>query len=260
MTESTATTPQVLTEKRGAILLITLNRPHAKNAATEQMARDMAVILDEFDADDALAVAVLTGAEGTFCTGMDLKDFVKDKRPVVTGRGFLALTERPPRKPIIAAVEGYAVAGGFETMLACDLVVASETAKFGLPEVKRGLVAAAGGVVTLPARTPRAIALEMALTGDFYDADYVYRAGLVNRIVPAGAALDAALGLADTIAANGPLAVRVTKQIIAESAAWPVEERFSRQAAIVQPVFDSADAQEGSIAFAEKRAPRWTGR
>ncbi|MYM20599.1 crotonase/enoyl-CoA hydratase family protein [Brevibacterium sp. 5221] len=252
--------PAVLAEKREGILVITLNRPEAKNAATEEMALLMADILDDFAADDALAVAVLTGAGGTFCSGMDLKDFVKGRRPAVEGRGFLALTERPAPKPIIAAVEGYAVAGGFETMLACDLVVAAENAKFGLPEVKRGLVAAAGGLVALPNRAPRAIAMEMALTGDMFDAQYVRAAGLVNRVVPAGSALEAALELAAGIAANGPLAVRVTKRVIVEQAGWPADEAYARQQEIVGPVFESADAKEGATAFAEKRAPRWTGR
>ncbi len=250
----------VLSEKHGNILVITLNRPQAKNAATAEMSELMARILDNFDADDDLSVAVLTGAGGVFCTGMDLKEFVKGRRPTVEGRGFLALTEAPPAKPLIAAVEGYAVAGGFETMLACDLVVAANDAKFGLPEVKRGLVAAAGGLVTLPERTPRAIALEMMLTGDFFDAEFVHRNGLVNRITDPGQALNGALELAKLIAANGPLAVRTTKQIVEQAASWPIDERFTRQWEYVNPVFDSADAQEGAKAFAEKRPPQWTGK
>ena len=265
MTDTTATPeantePVVLTETAGNVLVITLNRPAARNAATAQMAQDMARILDEFEADDELFVAVLTGAGQTFCSGMDLKAFLRGERPSIPGRGFLALTEAPPSKPIIAAVEGYALAGGFETMLACDLVVAAETAKFGIPEVKRGLVAAAGGLVTLPERTHRAVAVEMALTGDIYPAEFGQRNGFVNWITGAGEALDGALELAQKIAANGPLAVRVSKQIITESADWPSADKFSRQRVLSDPVFESSDAKEGAAAFAEKRDPQWTGR
>lgn len=252
--------PEVLTEVRGNVLVITLNRPEAKNAATAEMARLMAGIIDDFDADDSLSVAVLTGAGGTFCSGMDLKGFVRGELPGLPGRGFLALTEAPPAKPLIAAVEGYALAGGFETMLACDLVVASESAKFGIPEVKRGLVAASGGLVTLPERTHRAVAMEMALTGDIYPAAFGEKHGFVNALVPEGQALDGALALAERIAANGPLAVRASKQIISESPGWPAGEKFTRQAAISDPVMGSDDAREGATAFAEKRPPRWTGR
>lgn len=251
---------EVLTEVRGQVLIITLNRPKAKNAATQNMAQKMATILDDFEANDDLFVAVVTGAGGTFCSGMDLKGFVRGERPSVEGRGFLSLTEAPPAKPIIAAVEGYALAGGFETMLACDLVVAAETAKFGIPEVKRGLAAAAGGLVTLPKRTHTAVAMEMALTGDIYPATFGKENGFVNRIVGEGQALDGALELAQTIAANGPLAVKASKQVIVESADWSDAEKFSRQGTIVDPVFKSADAIEGSKAFAEKRAPQWTGK
>jgi enoyl-CoA hydratase len=260
MTETTTIQEEVLTEVRGQVLIITLNRPKAKNAATENMAKKMAEILDDFEANDDLFVAIITGAGKTFCSGMDLKGFVRGERPSVEGRGFLSLTEQPPQKPLIAAVEGYALAGGFETMLACDLVVAAETAKFGIPEVKRGLAAAAGGLVTLPQRTHRAVAMEMALTGDIYSAEFGKTNGFVNRIVGDGEALDAALELAQTIAANGPLAVKASKQVIVESTDWSSEEKFANQGAIVDPVFKSADAKEGATAFAEKRAPRWTGK
>ena len=250
----------VLTERRDNILIITLNRPAAKNAVNAAMAQRMVEIIDEFNADDSLAVAILTGAGGTFCSGMDLKAFVQGERPLVEGRGFLGLTLAPPAKPLIAAVEGYALAGGFETMLACDLVVAAETSKFGIPEVKRGLAAAAGGLYTLPERTHRAIAMEMALTGDIYPAEFGLQNGFVNRVVPAGQALEGALKLAQTIAANGPLAVRVSKQVIVESADWASAEKDEKQKAYVDPVMTSQDAREGATAFAEKRAPRWTGK
>lgn len=250
----------VLTEVVDNVLVITLNRPEAKNAVNKDVAQGVAAAIDRFNDDDELAVAVLTGAGGTFCSGMDLKAFVRGESPSVEGRGFAGLTEAPPAKPLIAAVEGYALAGGFETMLACDLVVAADNAKFGLPEVKRGLVAAAGGVYTLPERTHRAIAMEMALTGDLYPTEFVAGHGLINRVVPAGQALEGALELARTIAANGPLAVRTSKQIIVESADWASDEKSAKQEPLTRDVFNSHDAIEGSKAFAEKRAPRWTGK
>ena len=249
---------EVLTEIRDNVLIITLNRPAAKNAATAAMAKSMAKILDDFDANDDLFVAVLTGAGQTFCSGMDLKGFVRGENPSVEGRGFLSITETPPQKPIIAAVEGYALAGGFETMLACDLVVAADTAKFGIPEVKRGLAAAAGGLLTLPSRTHRAIAMEMALTGDIYDAEFGHTNGFVNTLVSEGEAVNAALELAAKIAANGPLAVRASKRVIGESTEWSEQEQFAKQSEILDPIFASKDAKEGATAFAEKRAPRWT--
>ena len=260
MSENQETQAEVLTEVRGNVLIITLNRPQAKNAASQAMAQQMATILDEFDANDDLFVGIITGAGGTFCSGMDLKGFLRGERPSIDGRGFLALTEAPPRKPLIAAVEGYALAGGFETMLACDLVVAAETAKFGVPEVKRGLVAAAGGVTILPQRTSRAVAMEMALTGNIYPAEFGKTNGFVNTIVEDGKALDGALELAQTIAANGPLAVQVSKQVITESQDWSQGEMWEKQAPLIKDVFESEDAKEGSRAFAEKRAPQWTGK
>ena len=257
---SDAGSAPLLTEVRGEVLVITLNRPEAKNAATLRMAELMAEALDRLDADPALRAAVLTGAGGSFCAGMDLKGFVRGERPRVEGRGFLALTERPPAKPLIAAVEGHALAGGFETVLACDLVVAGRGARFGLPEVKRGLVAAAGGLLLLPRVTHRAVAMEMILTGDAYDAEFGRANGFVNRVVEDGEALGAAVELAERIARNGPLALQASKQVVDASADWPARERFARQRELIDPVFDSEDAREGARAFAEKRAPRWTGR
>ncbi len=165
----------------------------------------------------------------------------------------------PPRKPLIAAVDGYALAGGLELMIACDLVVANASAKFGIPEAKRGLVAGAGGLIRLPDQIPARIAMELALTGDFIGAQRAYDIGLVNRLTD-GPALDAALEMAKAIGANGPLAVQVSKQIIAESRSWPADERWARQADLMAPVFASADAREGAAAFAEKRTPNWSGR
>lgn len=252
---------EVLVQDRAdGVLVITLNRPRAKNAMTQAMAVRIAAALDRLDEDPALSTAVLTGAGGSFCAGMDLKGFLRGERPSVPGRGFGGVTVRPPRKPLVAAVEGWALAGGFELVLACDLVVAARGARFGIPEVKRGLVAAAGGLHRLPDRLPEVVAMELALTGDPVDAERLYTLGLVGTLTEDGQALDRAVQLAARIAANGPLAVAASKQILVQSRGWPREERFGRQQPLVDAVFDSADAQEGARAFAEKRPPVWTGR
>jgi enoyl-CoA hydratase len=250
---------EVLVERRDQVLVITINRPQARNAVNRAVAESIAAAIDELDADRALTLGVITGAGGSFCSGMDLKAFLTGERPSSRGRGFAGLTQAPPKKPLIAAVEGYALAGGCEIVLACDLVVAAESAKFGIPEVKRGLVAAAGGLMRLPNRIPPQIAMELALTGDFLDARDAHRHGLVNRLTDTGDALDGALELAARISANGPLAVAVSKQIVFESADWSEAEMWDRQAALIEPVFTSADAKEGAKAFAEKRPPAWTG-
>lgn len=251
---------EVLLERREGVLVITINRPEAKNAVTEGVAKAIAEAVDELDGDDDLRVGVLTGAGGTFCAGMDLKGFLRGETPVVEGRGLAGLTMQPPRKPFIAAVEGWALAGGFEILLACDMVVAAETAKFGVPEVKRALVAGAGAAMLLPSRVPLPIALELLLTGDPITAERAASLGIVNRTAPEGGALDAAMELASTIAANGPLAVAVTKQIARSAADWTLEEGWKRQDELLAPVFTSEDAREGATAFSEKRAPIWKGR
>lgn len=248
----------LLTERRGAVLVLTLNRPEVRNAIDTQTAQAVSDALDEFEADVTLAAAVLTGAGGTFCAGMDLKAFLAGEKPSAGVRGFAGIVERPPAKPVIAAVEGTAVAGGFEIVLACDLVVAADDARFGLPEVRRGLVAAGGGLLRLSRRVPFHLAMEWALTGDFVPAARAERAGLVNRLVPPGTALDAAVELAAGIARNGPLAVAATKRILTECRDWRLDEEFGRQREISVPVRESADAREGALAFKEKRAPRWT--
>jgi enoyl-CoA hydratase len=249
----------VLVEERGRILVMTINRPQARNAIDGSVAARLAAALEQLDTRADLAVGVLTGAGGTFSAGMDLKAFLRGESPTVPGRGFGGMTEAPPAKPIIAAVEGYALAGGCELMLACDLVVAAEDAQFGIPEVKRGLVAGAGGLFRLPQRLPRNVAMELALTGDFLSAPDARQYGLVNRLTPPGGALAGALELAERITANAPLAVRASKEVIVSSADWPAEETFARQGEIIHPVFVSADAQEGARAFAEKRDPVWRG-
>ncbi|WP_370020609.1 crotonase/enoyl-CoA hydratase family protein [Planotetraspora sp. GP83] len=250
---------EVLLSVDGGVAVTTINRPQARNAINGAVARGIAAALDELDEREDVSVIVLTGAGGTFSAGMDLKGFLNGDIPVVEGRGLGGLTEAPPLKPLIAAIEGYALAGGFELALACDIVVASEEARFGLPEPKRGLVAGAGGIMRLPRRIPYHVAMEIALTGDHYPASRLYELGLVNRITPAGEALDGALAMARAIAANAPLALAATKKVIVESADWPREEMFAKQGAIINPVFGSKDAMEGAAAFAEKRAPVWKG-
>ncbi|WP_433761375.1 crotonase/enoyl-CoA hydratase family protein [Nocardia sp. CA-135398] len=251
---------EVLVERRGAVQVITINRPTAKNALNAGVAAGVAAAVDELDHSDELWAGVLTGAGETFSSGMDLKAWLRGESPVIEGRGLCGITMTPPRKPLIAAVEGWAVAGGFELLLACDLVVATRTARVGVPEVKRSLVARGGAALLLPRRVPFAIALELLLTGDPIGAERAAEIGLVNRLTEQGGALEGALALAETITANGPLAVAATKQIARSSADWTLEEGWAKQADIVQPVFSSADALEGATAFAEKRAPIWKGR
>lgn len=253
-------TDELLVERRGAVLVMQMNRPQARNAMSLHLAERIAEALDDLDADPTLSVGVFAGAGGTFCAGMDLKDFAAGRRPVVPGRGFAGLVQQSPRKPLIAAVEGYALAGGFEIVLACDLVVAARSATFGLPEVKRGLTAAAGGLFRLPRRIPYHLAMELVLTGRMWPATEAAEAGLVNRLVEQGGALDAAIDLATEVSANAPLALAASKQVVVESAGWPLDEAFQRQEEYVDPIRTSEDAREGARAFAEKRAPVWTGR
>jgi enoyl-CoA hydratase len=250
----------VVTERRGRILIITLNRPDQRNAVNAAVAQGVAAALDELDGDAELSLGVLTGAGKGFCSGMDLKAFRDGERPHVPGRGFAGIVERAADKPLIAAIEGFAVAGGLEVALACDLIVAAKGARLGIPEVKRSLVAAGGALVRLPRTMPRNVAMELALTGDPIDAERAYALGLVNRVTEPGQALQTALELAETIAANGPLALAATKRVLVESADWPDAEFFERQREIIEPVFSSEDAREGATAFAERRDPVWKGR
>ena len=250
----------LLFEQNDGIATITLNRPKAKNAVNLDVAKGVTAALEELDSNDDIRVAILTGAGGTFCAGMDLKAFVTGEMPVIPGRGFGGLAEKSPAKPLIAAVEGYALAGGLELMISCDLIVAAEDAQFGITEVKRGLVAGAGGLMKLPRQIPPRLAMEMALLGDFSDAQRALDMGLINRVVPSGTAVEGAKELATKIAANGPLAVRVSKQVMMEQEDWSTEEMWAKQGELVNPVFVSEDAIEGATAFAEKRAPQWKGK
>ncbi len=249
----------VLTEQRDGALLITLNRPDQRNAVNAAVAAGVAGALDQLDADDALSVGVLTGAGRGFCAGMDLKAFVTGELPWHEDRGFAGITERGARKPLIAAIEGFAMAGGLEVALACDLIVAAAGAKLGIPEAKRGLVAAGGALLHLPRRIPYHVAMEMALTGDPISAERAHELGLVNRLAEPDHAMTEALTLAAELAANGPLALAGSKRIIQESRDWPADDMWQRQGEIAEPIMASDDAREGSTAFAEKREPNWRG-
>ncbi|AHH17531.1 carnitinyl-CoA dehydratase [Nocardia nova SH22a] len=250
---------ELVVEEHGRVLVLRLNRPQARNAVNLALATRIAAALDTLDERTDLSVGIITGNGPAFCAGMDLKAFAAGERPVVEGRGFAGLVRRPPRKPLIAAVDGFALAGGFEIVLACDLVVASKSSVFGLPEVRRGLAAAGGGLLRLRERLPYHIAMELVLTGDTFDAQAAYDYGLVNRLTEPGRALPAALELAEAMAGNAPLAMAASKRVFIESREWTDAEGFDRQEAYVDPVRRSNDAREGATAFAEKRAPVWSG-
>jgi enoyl-CoA hydratase len=249
----------VTTERDGPVWVITICRPEMRNAIDRATSEAIAQAMDELDSDPDLRVGILTGAGGHFCSGMDLKAFLRGERVELPGRGLAGIIETPPRKPLIAAVEGYALAGGCEIALACDLMVAADNAQFGLPEVKRGLMAGSGGLMRLPQRIPRQIAMHYALTGDLMPAVEARQWGLVNQLTAPGEALAAAKVLAQKIAANAPLAVQISKQVVAESLHWPADERFQRQNALLETIIHSNDAHEGVLAFSEKRPPVWTG-
>ena len=251
---------EVLVEHIDGIVVITINRPEQRNAVNRAVSYGVCAAVDELDARDDLRVGILTGAGGNFCAGMDLKAFLRGEITRVEGRGILGIAMTPPRKPLIAAVEGYALAGGFEAALACDLLVASRSAQFGLPEAKRGLAAAAGGLLRLPRLIPPRIAMELALTGDLVSAERLERFGLINALVEPGQALEAAMALARRILANAPRSVAASQRVIVEQRDWSLAEMFARQAEITAPVLASEDAKEGAAAFAERRAAVWRGK
>ena len=252
--------PVVLVTDDAGVRTIVINRPAARNAIDAAVAHGIDDAITGLDADDSLSAGIISGAGGYFSSGMDLRAFLRGERPYTDARGFAGIVESPPEKPLIAAVDGFAVAGGFEIALACDMIVAAEDAFFSLPEVKRGLTAAGGGLLRLPQRIPVNVAMQMTLTASTLSAVDAQRYGLVNILTSSGGSLPAALELARSIAANGPLAIRATKKILIESRGWSQHEAFDRQRAVTIPVRESADACEGALAFTEKRAPVWQGR
>ena len=258
--QAVQTSDAVLSERRGSVLLITINRPEMRNAVNGAVAQGMAEALDELDADAELTVGVVTGAGGYFSAGMDLGAFVKGESPWFGDRGFAGIAQRSARKPLIAAIEGFALAGGMEIALACDLIVAARGAKMGIPEAKRSLLAAGGALLRLPRRMPYHVVMELALTGDWMPAERFHEFGLVNRLAEPGAAVDGAMELAAQLSKNGPLALVASKRILQEQFDWSSDEMWQKQAEITGPVMASEDAKEGANAFKEKRDPVWKGR
>jgi len=258
--EPAASSEPVLAERRGNVLLITINRPEVRNAVNGAVAEGIAGALDELDGDEALSVGVLTGGGGFFCAGMDLGAFVKGESPWFGDRGFAGIAQRASQKPLIAAIEGFAVAGGMEIALACDLIVAAKGAKMGIPEAKRSLVAAGGALLRLPQRMPYHVVMELALTGELMPAERFHGFGVVNRLAEPGTAVDIAIELAEKLAKSGPLAVIASKRILQEQYDWSSAEMWEKQGAISGPVFASEDSKEGANAFKEKREPVWKGR
>lgn len=253
-------TDTVLTETRDSVCVITLNRPDARNAVNPELAGGLADALERLDADESARVGVLTGAGSGFCAGMDLKAFVHGGFPTVADRGFAGITERSCDKPLIAAVEGFALAGGLEVALSCDLIVAGQGARLGIPEVQVGLFAAAGGLLRLPRRLPYALAMELALTGEPMTGERAGQFGLVNRVTPDGGALAEARALAERIAGNAPLGLAASKAVLQGAHGRTEDEFWQFQRPYLQPVLTSQDATEGATAFAEKRPPHWIGR
>ena len=250
---------EILTEERDKVLLITLNRPEQRNSVNRALADALAAALDRLDNSPGLSVGVLTGSGKGFSAGMDLKAFVEGGMPNVPGRGFAGITERSSRKPLIAAVEGFALAGGLEIALSCDLLVAAKGTRLGIPEVGVGLFAGAGALLRLPRVLPYALTMEMALTADPITVERAYELGLVNRLTEPGDTLTVALELAERIARNAPLGLAASKELIREQQGRTEAEFWAYQANVLGPVFSSKDAIEGATAFAEKRAPQWTG-
>ena len=259
MTEPRANAEVLQTSVRGHVLVLTLNRPHAKNAFDAELSRALSDALDRFEENAEQRVGILTGAGGTFSAGMDLKALLEGQQSHTEKRGGFGIMMRPPNKPLIAAIEGHAVAGGLELALSCDLIVAASDAKLGLPEVKRGLVAVGGGLFRLPRRIPYHVVMELALTGESHPAARFFELGLVNRICPPGGALDAALELDEVIAKNAPLAIAATKQILSKAYDWTEEEAWPEHRKIARAALRSKDAAEGARAFKEKRPPVWRG-
>ncbi|MGW1801839.1 crotonase/enoyl-CoA hydratase family protein [Streptomyces sp. NPDC001984] len=260
MNTASEATGLVLHERRDSVLTITIDRPAQKNAIDHEVAVQLAAAVDLLDADPELSVGVLTGAGGVFSAGMDLKAFARGELPLLPGRGLGGLTRAVVRKPLIAAVEGWALGGGFELVLSCDLIVAAEDARFGFPEVTRGLVAAEGGLVRLPRRLPYHVAVRVLLTGEPLTAAEGKEYGLIHELTPPGAALDGARELAGRVARNAPLALTAVKEVLRETQGLNESDAFRRQDELTSGLATSEDAQEGARAFTEKRAPVWHGR
>src|SRR6202163_3640419 len=258
--ETAVISEPVVAERRGDTLLITLNRPEVRNAVSAALAAGVAGALDELDSDESLSVGVLTGAGGFFCAGMDLGAFVKGEAPGFGDRGFAGIAQRSSRKPLIAAIEGFAVAGGMEIALACDLIVAAKGAKMGIPEPRRAALAAGGALLRLPRRMPYHVVMELALTGESMPAERFHEFGLVNRLAEPGSAVGVAMELAAQISKSGPLALIGSKRILQEQFDWSTAEMWEKEGAISGPVFASEDAKEGANAFKEKRPPVWRAR
>ncbi|MEU9454179.1 crotonase/enoyl-CoA hydratase family protein [Streptomyces sp. NPDC048277] len=257
---ATATEPVVLSEIRDRVGILTLNRPRVRNALDLQLREEMQRVLKEFDADPAVRAVVLMGAGGSFCSGQDLKAAAAGE-PMYRDRAAQqsAFNRTSVRKPVIAAVQGHCLAGGFELALSCDLIVADRDASFGLPEVRRNLVAVGGGLIRLPLRIPYHRAMELALTGEPVGAEKMAEWGVVSRVVDPGTAPGAAVDLGRLIGRNGPTAVRATKEIVRRAHAWGSEaDAFDAQLAAAEPAFSSPDRKEGVAAFLEKRDPVWT--
>jgi enoyl-CoA hydratase len=252
--------PTVRTSRDGEIFVIVIDRPESRNAINAAIAAELEEAIHQLDADPELKVGILTGTEGCFSSGMDLRDFAAGRLPLTEQGGFAGMVKRPPGKVIIAAIEGFALAGGLELALACDLIVAARDAELGLPEVKVGLTAGAGGLLRLSRRLPYHVAMELAVGGGTIGAERAHALGLVNRLTDPDAALAGALELARGVAANAPLAVLASKRVLIESRDWSESEGWDLQDELVKPVVDSDDAKEGVAAFSEKRPPTWKGR
>jgi enoyl-CoA hydratase len=246
-------------ERRGQVEILRFNRPEARNAISPEVSTAMAALLDAAAVDPAVRAVVVTGTGPVFSAGADLKVVARGEgaRIAAAPGGFAGLVTRDFPKPLVAAVNGPALAGGFEIVLACDLVVAADTARFGIPEVQRGLMAAAGALIRLPKRVPLAIALEMSMTGDPITAARAAELGLVNRVVPAEQVLEEAVALADRIGENSPISVRISRQLVREAVELTEAEAWKRNDELALEVFRGGDAVEGATAFAEKRKPVW---
>ncbi len=247
----------VLTEEHDGILILTINRPEVRNAVNAEVAERIGKAFERFDLDESLSVAILTGAGKGFSSGMDLAAFVKGSKPSYGDRGFAGMTRKSPGKPVIAAVEGFAVAGGLEMAIACDLIVSARDARYAIPEVRRGLIAAAGALLRLPRRMPYHIVMEMALTGEFISAERLHSLGVLNRLVEPGMALKEAVALGRQIMRGGPAALTATKRILVEQQDWTLENMWAKQEVHFRAAIESPDAREGAMAFKEKRAPQW---